>query len=215
MSIARSPHGMVSQRAMLEQLLSDGSVRRSAELIAHGIQPQAIADALRAGVITRAAPGAYHAASTTIRPEMLDVAVACVRAPRAVVCLLSAAYLCELTDAPSSVTWLALPVGAHAPRRREGRQQVLHWSYAGAFDVGVVRTELCGVMLRHTSAARTVVDLFRYSRYLAGEEAGTRAADRFLDRGGDPATLLRIAEEVAAPMKTVLALVNALGHAEP
>ena len=211
MSIAQPPDSIVSQRAMLERLLSDGSVRRSAELIAQGVQPQAIADALRAGVITRAAPGAYHATSTAIQPEMLAVAVSCLRTPRAIVCLLSAAYLCNLTDAPPPVTWLALPIGSHAPKKGEGRQQILHWSHPGAFDAGVVQTQLCGVTVRHTSAARTVVDLFRYSRYLAGDEAGTRAAGRFLRRGGDLATLLRIADQVAAPSRTVRALAAALG----
>lgn len=215
MSIARPPHALVSQRAMLERLLSDGSVRRSADLIAQGIQPQAIADALRAGVITRAAPGAYHAASTTIQPEVLALAVACTRAPRAVACLLSAAYLCDLTDEPPPITWLALPVGFHAPKEGGRRQQVLHWSHPGAFEAGVVQTELCGVAVRHTSRARTVVDLFRYSRYLSGEEAGTRAAGRFLRGGGSLATLLRMAEEVAAPTRTVRALTTVLGHLQP
>jgi hypothetical protein len=202
MSGARPPEGM-SQRAMLERLLSDGCVRRSAQLVAEGVQPQAISDAVRAGVVTKAAPGAYYLTLSVAPPERLAIAVACVRAPRGTVCLLTAAWLCGLADAPSPITWLALPVGAHIPRPGNGQEQFIHWSYDGAFDVGVVSDEVCGVRLLRTDPSRTIVDLFRYSRYLGGDHGGMEAGIRFLRQGGDPSAVLDVAHRLAAPATTM------------
>lgn len=202
MPVARPP-AATSQRAMLERLLADGCVRRSAQLLAEGVQPQAISDAVRAGVVTKAAPGAYYLTSSSAPPERLAVAVACVRAPRATVCLLTASWLCGLADTPPPITWLALPVGAHIPRPGSSQEQFIHWSYQGAFDKGVLRDEICGVSLLRTGPARTVLDLVRYSRYLGGEHAGTEAGIRFLGQGGDPAAILDLAHRLATPVTTM------------
>ncbi|WP_338665913.1 hypothetical protein VQH23_12180 [Pararoseomonas sp. SCSIO 73927] len=204
------PSAAVGQRALLEQLLSDGCVRRSAYLLAAGVRAQALADAVRAGIVVRAAPGAYHLPMAGRPSARLAIAVACARSSRATVCMLSAAYLCGLVDAPPVLTWLALPVGAHAPKHGGLPERILRWSHAGAFGEGVVTDELCGVTLRRTDAPRTVVDLLRYARYLGEDDAGLHAGARYVRQGGDPAALLKVAERLATPASTMRRLTSAV-----
>ncbi|MCQ8278880.1 hypothetical protein NFI95_10515 [Acetobacteraceae bacterium KSS8] len=49
----------MTQREALLRLLADGSVRRAVDLRAAGIRPQAIADALKDGLVQKAAVGSY------------------------------------------------------------------------------------------------------------------------------------------------------------
>jgi predicted transcriptional regulator of viral defense system len=201
-----SSPGEVTQRALIRHLLSDGKVWRSASLLAAGVQAQAIADALEAGVINRVAPGAYHLASATAPSSLVAVAAACSRAPRSVICLTTAAYLCGLLDDAPTTTWVALPAGARVPKRGSTNEQVVHWSYRGAFEVGLDTGEICGVEVRWTGPARTVVDLLRYARYVGGEDTARRVGQRFLERGGKPSTILATASALATPAKTLRSL---------
>ncbi|PZR09199.1 MAG: hypothetical protein DI532_20600 [Azospirillum brasilense] len=200
----------MTQRELIRHLLSDGSVRRSTSLLADGVQPQALADALEAGVIVRAAPGAYHLATASSPSGLLAVAAAAVRAPKAVVCLTTAAHFCGLLDEAPATVWLALPAGARIPRLGGVQEQVMHWSFRGAFDLGVVEDTVCGVGIRRTDAPRTVVDLLRYARYVGGEETGLRAGFRFVRQGGDPGAVLAAANALAIPAKTVRKLTVAV-----
>lgn len=140
----------MTQQEQLQSLLADGSVRRASALRAAGIRPQAVANALSAGLIARSATGAYYKPGTGSAPELVGLAAACSRMPQAVVCLMSAAYLCDLVDRPPETIWLAPPVGAHEAKEGETPQRVVRWSYPGALEVGVVDKEICGVRVRHT-----------------------------------------------------------------
>jgi len=196
------------QRDLIRCLLSDGSVRRSSALLAEGVQPQALADALDAAVIVRSAPGVYHLADLDTPPALLAIATASVRAPRAVVCLTTAAYVGGLLEDAPSTTWIALPLGSRTPQQDGGNEQVVRWSYRGALEVGLTRETICGVEVTLTDPARTVVDLFRYARYVGGEETAIRAGTGFLRRGGDPAAILATADILTTPAGTMRRLMT-------
>lgn len=202
-SIARTPR--VTQRDEIRLLLADGSVRRASALRAAGIRPQAIADALTAGLIARTAVGTYYVPGASSEPDLVDLAAAVAGMPRAIVCLTSAAGLCGLDGSASLKLWLALPVGAHPAKSGKMPRQLLRWSHSGAFEVGIATKEICGVAVRYTDAARTVVDLLRYRRHFSdagGIEVGVRAVRRFIADGGQPSTLLQMAEVLRASKKT-------------
>lgn len=184
-------------------LLSDGSVRRPKALREAGIRPQAIADALRAGQVAKTRDGAYFVPGAEPRRDLVDLAGACTRMPRAVVCLLSAAHLEGLADGAPPQLWLALPQGVHATTVGDTPRHVLRWSYDGAFEVGVIEDEVCGVTLRRTNAVRTIVDLFRYSKHLGGLGAGIGAARRHVAKGGRTTDFLVVAEALQVPSSTM------------
>ena len=184
-------------------LLSDGSVRRPKALREAGIRPQAIADALRAGQVAKTQGGAYFLPGAEPRRDLVDLAGACTRMPRAVVCLLSAARLSGLADEAPPKIWLALPQGVHATTVGDTPRRVLRWSYDGAFEVGVIEDEVCGVTLRRTNTVRTVVDLFRYSKHLGGIAPGIHAARRYVANGGRATDFLVVAQTLQVPSSTM------------
>ncbi|WP_426954579.1 type IV toxin-antitoxin system AbiEi family antitoxin domain-containing protein [Muricoccus radiodurans] len=184
-------------------LLADGSVRRPKALRAAGIRPQAIADALRAGQVAKTQEGAYFVPGAEPRRDLVDLAGACTRMPRAVVCLLSAAHLSGLVDEAPPKLWLALPQGVHATTVGDTPRHVLRWSYEGAFEVGVIEDEVCGVAIRRTNAVRTVVDLLRYSKHVGGIGAGIHAARRYVATGGRATDFLVVAETLQVPSSTM------------
>ena len=202
----------MTQQEQLQSLLADGSVRRASALRAVGIRPQAVANALSAGLIARSATGAYYRPGTGSAPELVGLAAACSRMPKAVVCLMSAAYLCDLIDRPPEAVWIAVPVGAHGAKEGETPQRIVRWSYPGALEVGVVDKEVCGVRVRHTGAARTVVDLLRYRRWLEDADFGVLVARRFVEGGGTVDELFDVAEAVDVP-REVSCVLRTLGAA--
>ena len=196
----------MTQQEQLQSLLADGSVRRSSALRAAGIRPQAVANALSAGLIARSASGAYYRPGIGVAPELVGLAAACSRMPKAAVCLMSAAYLCDLVDRPPETIWIAIPVGAHGAKEGEIPQRIVRWSYPGAFEVGIVDKEICGIRIRHTGAARTVVDLLRYRRWLEDADVGVLAATRFIRESGTVDELFDVAEAIRAPTAAMRAL---------
>ena len=187
-------------------MLADGSVRRSSDLRAAGIRPQAIAIALEAGLVARTATGTYYRPEAVPAPELAGLAAACSRMPRAVACLASAAHLSGLVEDIPGTLWLALPVGAHEGRPGSTPQRVLRWSFAGAFDVGVVDKKICGVRVRHTGPERTIVDLVRYGRRVGGPEPGILAARRYVATGGAMEDVVAMAAALEVPGGTVRVL---------
>jgi predicted transcriptional regulator of viral defense system len=193
-------------------LLADGSVRRSSALMAAGIAPHAIASALKVGRIARSAAGAYYCPGACPTPELAGLASAAARMPRGVACLISSAYLCGLADELSRPIWMALPLQAHEAKAGEVPMRVLRWSYRGAFERGIEESHVCGVLVRHTGAARTILDLIRYARHLGGPDMGIAAARRFVANGGAFGDVLALAEEMKPP-KEAAGILSVLGVA--
>ncbi|WP_419898632.1 type IV toxin-antitoxin system AbiEi family antitoxin domain-containing protein [Roseomonas sp. USHLN139] len=151
--------------------------------------------------------------AVTGRLTELRVADTCRRAPRAVLCLTTAAYTCGLLREPPPVAWLALPQGANAVRVFEGDHRWIRWSYPGAFTVGITEYDVLGARVRWTDPARTVVDLVRYGRHLRSLGPAVEAARRYAETGGDLDVLATVAADVGAPaavMESIAMLVMLL-----
>lgn len=196
----------MTQGEELLRLLADGSVRRAVDLRAAGIRAQAIANALEGGLIRKAGTGVYFKTDAIEDPGMVSLATACLKMPRAVVCLMSAAHLCGLVDGAPARAWLALPVGAHGGRPRRSGPRILRWSFEGASDVDVVEKDICGVRVRHTGPKRTIIDLIRYGARWGEPTAGILAARKFVAAGGDLDDVVPVAEAVNAPKATLHAV---------
>ncbi len=128
-----------SQWDDLQRELEGGVVRRSSQLIAAGVCPAVIADALRHGRIAKAAPGAYYLPQPDVLGWEMAVAAACSRMPRAVACLLTAAQLHELVPARAAEAplWFGLSPSDHAGKAGGVPYRILRWSWRGAGEVGV------------------------------------------------------------------------------
>ena len=178
--------------------MADGASWRAIALVAKGIYSPTLACALRAGTLERVSRGTYCLASGP-PPADMDLAMACLRVPRVLVCMMSADHLHNLIEAAPRELWLAVPGGSSVASIDHADIRILHWKYAGAFEVGVKHRRVRGIEMQVTDDVRTVVDLLRYARHVGGEEVGLVVARRFLTSGGRCAELRNIALAVGAP----------------
>ncbi|MGH3912876.1 MAG: type IV toxin-antitoxin system AbiEi family antitoxin domain-containing protein [Pseudonocardiaceae bacterium] len=155
-----------------------------------------------AGVVNEVSRGVYRKADA---PETayLDLLAVAHRAPLAVVCLISALAVYELTDEVPVVVQVAVPRGTHRPRITYPPTEVSEFD-ARTFDLGLREREVSsGERVRIYGAARSVVDVMRLRRRI-GDPVALRALRRWVERrAGDPAELLGYARalDVEGPVR--------------
>ncbi|WP_447949856.1 type IV toxin-antitoxin system AbiEi family antitoxin domain-containing protein [Microbacterium aurum] len=157
---------------------------------------------LSRGVFRRAdAPPASY-------PDMIAVAH---RAPRAIVCCVSAAAIHELTDEMPASVQIAVPKRSHTPVIAYPPVTVFRFEET-TFELGVTAFEAGpGEPVRIYGAARTVVDLMRFRKRL-GEPIAHAALHRYLAASNSkPALLLEYAEALGTfgPMRAALDVASA------
>jgi len=124
-----------------------------------------------------------------------DVIHIALRAPQAVICLLTAMRLHGLEAPPSSVVWLALSSKARPPVMATPRIQPVYMS-AKTLAFGVMVKTFGGVNVKVTTPAKTVADGFKY-RSQIGMRTAARALRSCLDLGkASPAEIDAAAEAV-------------------
>jgi len=169
-----------------------GAFFRPEQLEVAGLTRDQLPALVRSGEVERVARGLYRLA-TAEPTEHYSLALACARAPKSVVCLLSALRVHGIgTQAPAEV-WLAIPHKARRPRLHELRLRIVRFS-GPAWTFGVQQTEFEGVPARITSPARTVADCFRFERLVGPEAAMEALLDGLRQRKLTIAELSRVAE---------------------
>ncbi|MEJ5171871.1 MAG: hypothetical protein WHU10_12855, partial [Fimbriimonadales bacterium] len=113
-----------------------------------------------AGEVEKLGPGLYRLADA--EPiEMETIALVAAAVPAGIVCLLSALRIHGIgTQTPHEV-WLGLDRKARKPSRLPAQVRIVRFS-GPMLTYGVKTQRILGVPVRVTSAARTVVDCFRY-----------------------------------------------------
>jgi predicted transcriptional regulator of viral defense system len=141
-------------------------------------------------------------------PELLAVYH---RAPAAVVCLVSAAAVHDLTDEIPRAVQIAVPRGTRPPRISYPPVQVHHFD-AVTFDLDMDAVDAApGEPVRVYSPARTVVDLMRL-RHRIGAPLALVALRRYLSSpGSHPGHLLDLARalDVLGPVRSAVDVLEA------
>jgi predicted transcriptional regulator of viral defense system len=178
----------------LETLLGDGSIWRLKDLVAAGIPAAIVRRGVAAGTVEAVSRGVYrHPDAEFTRGQSFAEVVA--RVPHGVICLLSAAAYHGLTDEIPLAVWLGIPNNRQAPRAMWPAIRVVQWRNPAAFKVGLGREEICGVRVRITDPARTVVDMIRM-RSTVGEDVAFESLRSYAAQGGSPRTLRSIADRM-------------------
>ncbi len=148
-----------SHRSILDLAAQRGLIR-PCDLDERGLPTVALTRLVRQGLLHRVGRGLY---ALPDRPVSEHGALAEVarRHPQAIVCLLSALRLHELTTQAPFEVWLAIPNKARAPRMDYPPLRIVRFSGAALTD-GVEEHILDGVPVRVTSVARTVADCFKF-----------------------------------------------------
>ncbi|MGH3423925.1 MAG: type IV toxin-antitoxin system AbiEi family antitoxin domain-containing protein [Nocardioidaceae bacterium] len=157
---------------------------------------------LSRGVFRRAdAPPASY-------PDLLAVGR---RAPRAIVCCVSAAAVYDLTDEIPQAVQIAVPTPDRPPRIDYPPTEVLRFT-PKTFQLGCSSIEAApGETVRLYDPTRTVVDLMRL-RHRFGEPLAHAALHRYLTRpDARPGELLRLARklDVYGPLRHALDVASA------
>ena len=147
------------QQQVLEIVRSQGAVRPR-DLEALGVPRVWLSRLRRKGLVERVGRGLYVAVGADITEHHTMVEVA-KRVPNGVVCLISALSFHELTTQIPGEVWLAVDRKAWAPLVPDLPVRIVRFSGA-ALTLGVEDHLIEGVPVHVYSAAKTVVDCFRY-----------------------------------------------------
>lgn len=147
-------------------------------------------------------------AVTPTYPDFLAVAH---RAPLAIVCLISAASVWDLTDELPVAVSIAVARGTRPPQITFPPVEVSRFDVS-TFELGLTQIEAApGEPVRIYSPARTVVDLMRL-RYRVGQPLALGALRRYLSaRGARRGKLIEIARalDVLGPVRNALDVLEA------
>lgn len=177
---------------------------------AHGVHPRDLYAWRDQGRIVELSRGVFRRADAppASYPDMIAVAH---RAPRAIVCCISAAVIHDLTDEMLASVQIAVPKRSHTPVIAYPPVTVFRFDEA-TFELGLTSFEAGpGEPVRIYDAARTVVDLMRFRKRF-GEPIAHTALHRYLTvPGARPALLLEYAEALGTfgPMRAALDIVSA------
>lgn len=151
--------GFMKRRASIDAIFAKRSMARSRDFVRAGIGRTRLRRALLDGSLQRLSRGVYTRAGQPPGDHwsLREIAV---RAPGAVVCLLSALAFHGVTTQQPHEVWIALEGTAWAPRAGNLRLHVLRFS-GKAFSLGIETHQVEGVPIRVYGLARTVADCFR------------------------------------------------------
>ena len=133
---------------------------RPKELEARGLSRVQLRKLVDQGLLQKTQRGLYAAKDFPFDSHV-SLAEVAARSPKAVICLLSALQFHELTTENPSVVYVMLPPGIKAPRIEHPSLDV-SWSAPLALASGIEEHVICGVKVKITSPAKTVVDCFKY-----------------------------------------------------
>ena len=149
----------------LETFRQHGGVMKTSQALTQGIHPAALYSLVEDGQLTRLARGLYRLSSTREFSNP-DLAVVAVKAPDAVVCLISALAFHGITTQVPRAVHLAVPRGRYAGLRLRTPPVKTYRFDVSTFDQGIEVHPIDGVAVRIYGVARTLVDCFKYRNKL-------------------------------------------------
>jgi len=188
---------------LLRHLQRHGVVR-TRDLETLGVPRVALQRAVDRGQVIRRARGVYvrpdHAAT-----RHTDIAAVGARAPKAIVCLVSALEYHGLTTQVPHAVWIMIHKSSHRPTFHAPTVRVVRASGA-ALTTGVEKHKIEGVVVQMTTPAKTVADCFRYRDTVGTDVAVEALRDCLRKRKATPADIFEMAkvDRVARVMRPYL-----------
>jgi predicted transcriptional regulator of viral defense system len=177
------------------------------DLIERGLPSVALTRLVRQGLLTRVGRGLYARPDRKVS-EHGTLAEVARKHPQAIVCLLSALRVHDLTTLSPFEVWLAIPNKARAPKMDYPPLRVARFSGSLLSD-GVEEHQIDGVTVRVTNVARTVADCFKFRNKIGLDVALEALQEAWLakrlsmDELWRYATLCRVANVVRPYMESL------------
>lgn len=150
----------MSQSDDILELARHRRVLRAADVRQQGWSPQLLLSLQQAGKLHRVARGLYCLPDAEVTEHQAAQEV-CQRAPKAVLCLLSALQFHEVGTQLPHELWIALPEGTKAPALSHPTLRITRLRGA-AYSEGIETVTEHGAPIRVYSAAKTVTDCFKF-----------------------------------------------------
>lgn len=169
-----------------------GGIMRMAKAIQTGIHRRTLYAMRDAGILEQLSRGLYRLADAPplASPDLVAVAR---RAPRGVICLISALAFHDLTTQIPHEVYLAVPRDSEPPRLDYPPIRVFRFANQ-AFTAGVETRDMDGTRVRVYSREKTLADCFKY-RNKIGLETTVEALKRYKQQGRiDAEVLMRHAQ---------------------
>lgn len=148
-----------SHQSILDLAAQRGLIRPR-DLNERGLPSVALTRLVRQGLLIRVGRGLYAIPGRPVS-EHGSLAEIARKHPQAVVCLLSALRVHDLTTQLPFEVWLAIPNKARAPKMDYPPLRIVRFSGAVLTD-GIDEHQIDGVTVLVTSVSRTVVDCFKF-----------------------------------------------------
>jgi len=190
------------ERLALERLRAQGPTFRAKDARAAGLHWRELYALRDAGVLTELSRGLYRFADAG-GVTGIDLLTVYRRAPRGMICLISALAHWDLTDEIPHAIDLAVPRGTRRPSIDYPPTRV-HLFDARTFSLGRVFERLdASEEIAITSRERTIVDVFRFRNRVGSDLAYSALREYLRRRDAQPAELMRLASQlrVAGPLR--------------
>lgn len=184
-----SPTPIERARRLFERA---GGTLRAGQTRGAGVHPRTLAEMVEAGMVRRISRGVYQLAHTDATTDP-DLAIVAVKAPRGVVCLISALAFHGLTTQIPHHVDLALPPGARSPKLGHPPIQVYRFGGRSMTD-GVEKHNLGGRSVRIFCPAKSVADCFKFRNKLGLDVAVEALRACLRERQANVAEIMRFAE---------------------
>ena len=175
---------------MLLRLAQKGPVR-ARDLDQAGIPRTYLRRLCDRGLLERVDRGLYRLADAPVT-ELHSLAEVATRVPRAIICLLSALQVHELTTEVPHAVWVMIDRHARMPKLSYPKIEVVRAS-GRAREHGVESRTIEGVHVQITTPAKTVADCFRYRQHVGLDVAMAALRDYLRKHRGGMYSLVEAA----------------------
>lgn len=175
------PRAPATKTTSLLELARKGPVR-ARDLDHAGIPRTYLKRLCDGGVLEQMDRGLYRLADAPIT-ELSSLAEVTKRVPHAIICLLSALQVHDLTTEAPHAVWVLIDRHARTPKLAHPKLEVVRASGA-ARSHGVQSRTIDGVRVQLTTPAKTVADCFRFRRHVGMEVALAALKDYLKKRKG-------------------------------
>jgi predicted transcriptional regulator of viral defense system len=174
------PIRQLSKMEAALRLVKKRGMARPHDLLEEDIPPDYLDRLCRRGLVERVSRGLYAWPRARVG-EHHGLAEATRKAPRGIVCLLSALRFHGLTSQAPHEVWLALPPKAWSPRVTYPKLRIVRFSGSALSDM-VERHEIEGVAVRVYGPAKTVADCFKFRNKVGTDVALESLRDCWRER---------------------------------
>lgn len=151
---------MATSHQHILDLAAKRGLIRARDLTEQGLPSVALTRLVRQGLLIRVGRGLYAIPGRS-ESEHGSLAEVAHTHPQAIICLLSALRLHDLTTQSPFEVWLAIPNKARAPKIDYPPLRIVRFSGVALTD-GIEEHQIDGLTVRVTDIARTVADCFKF-----------------------------------------------------